>query len=153
MVQRREIREVVLQALFAEEVSGNRWEQVLSSLIKPKLTKDKSGLKFAEQLFLKTAKNKEELDSIIQDHIKNWNIHRLATVDKLILRLALCEFLFFEEIPTKVTINEAIEIAKRFSTKKSGNFVNGILDAALERLRNEDRIQKKGRGLIESSFN
>lgn len=153
MVQRREIREIVLQALFAEEVSGNKWEQILSTVIKPKLKEDKSGLKFAERLFLKTAKSKEELDNIIQDHIKNWNIHRLATVDKLILRLALCEFLNFEEIPTKVTINEAIEIAKKFSTKKSGNFVNGILDAALERLQKEDRIQKKGRGLIESSLN
>ncbi|MDR8392385.1 transcription antitermination factor NusB [Aliifodinibius sp. S!AR15-10] len=153
MAQRREIREVVLQALFAEEVSGNKWKQVLSTIIKPKLNKDKSALKFAERLFLKTVKSKEELDNIIQDHIKNWNIHRLATVDKLILRLALCEFLNFEEIPTKVTINEAIEIAKRFSTQKSGNFVNGILDAALERLQKEDRIHKTGRGLIESSLN
>ena len=153
MVQRREIREVVLQALFAEEVSGNKWEQILATIIKPRLDSDKSGLKFAERLFLKTAKNKEELDNIIQDHIRNWKIHRLAVLDKIIIRMALCEFLYFEGIPTKVTINEAIEIAKRFSTKKSGNFVNGILDAALERLQNEDRIQKKGRGLIQSSIN
>ncbi len=153
MVQRREVREVVLQALFAEEVSGNKWEQILSAVIKPKLSQDKSSLKFAERLFLKTVKNKEEIDNIISDHIKNWNIQRLATVDKLVLRMALCEFLNFEEIPTKVTINEAIEIAKRFSTNKSGNFVNGILDAALQRLQEEDRIEKKGRGLIESSLN
>ncbi len=153
MVQRREIREVVLQALFAEEISGNKWKDILATNIKPKLKKDKDGLKFAERLFLKTVKQKEELDQIIQDHIKNWEINRLAMLDKLILRMALCEFLNFEEIPTKVTINEAIEIAKRFSTKKSGKFVNGILDAALERLQEEDRIQKKGRGLIESSLN
>lgn len=141
-----------MQALYAEEVSGNLWKEVLSTIIASKLEQDQAARKFAEQLFLKTAKNKEELDSIIRDHIDNWKIERLATVDKLVLRMAICEFLYFEEIPTKVTINEAIEIAKRFSTKKSGKFVNGILDAALERLRNEDRIQKKGRGLIESSL-
>lgn len=152
MVQRREIREVVLQALYSEEVSGNLWKQVLNTIIEARLGKEKDAQKFAEQLFLKTAKNKEELDNIIQDHIDNWKINRLATVDKLILRMAICEFLYFEEIPTKVTINEAIEIAKRFSTKKSGKFVNGILDAVLERLKEDDRIQKKGRGLIESSL-
>lgn len=151
MTQRREIREVVLQALYSEEVSGNPWKDVLSGFIKPKLSSDKKSLKYAERLFLKTAKQKEELDEIIQDHIENWKINRLATIDKLILRMAICEFLYFEEIPTKVTINEAIEIAKRFSTNKSGKFVNGILDAALVRLQKDDKIQKKGRGLIESS--
>jgi len=153
MTQRREIREVVLQALYSEEVSGNPWKEVIANVIKPKLSSDKKDHKFAERLFLKTAKYKEELDAIIQDHIDNWKINRLATLDKLILRMAICEFLHFEEIPTKVTINEAIEIAKRFSTNKSGKFVNGILDAALARLRKEDKIQKKGRGLIESSTN
>lgn len=153
MTQRREIREVVLQALYSEEVSGNLWKDVIAAVIKPKLGSDKKAHKFAERLFLKTAKNKEELDEIIQDHIDNWKINRLATLDKLILRMAICEFLHFEEIPTKVTINEAIDIAKRFSTNKSGKFVNGILDAALSRLHKEDKIQKKGRGLIESSTN
>lgn len=153
MIQRREIREVVLQALYSEEVSGNRWKQVLTDIIEPKFSQDKPARKFAEQLFLKTTKNKEGLDDLIQDHIDNWKINRLAIIDKLILRMAICEFLHFEEIPTKVTINEAIEIAKRFSTNKSGKFVNGILDAALERLQKENKIQKKGRGLIESSLN
>ena len=153
MTQRREIREVVLQALYSEEVSGNPWKEVIDAVIKPKLSGEKKEHKFAERLFLKAAKHKEQLDEIIQDHIENWKINRLATIDKLILRMAICEFLYFEEIPTKVTINEAIEIAKRFSTNKSGKFVNGILDAALARLQKEDKIQKKGRGLIESSTN
>jgi N utilization substance protein B len=63
--------------------------------------------------------------------------------------MALAELLYFEEIPTKVSINEAIEIAKEYSTRKSGSFVNGILDAALEQLKSEDKIKKTGRGLIE----
>ena len=151
-VHRRKIREVVLQALYSEEVSGDTWKHVIATLIKEKLPKADGVYKFAETLFLRTVKNKEELDAIIQEHIDNWNINRLASVDKLILRMALCEFLWFEEIPTKVTINEAIEIAKHYSTRKSGKFVNGILDAALIRLQKEGKIHKKGRGLIESSL-
>jgi N utilization substance protein B len=106
--------------------------------------------KFSEQLFLKTVKHQEALDEIIQEHIKNWELGRLAMMDRLILRLALTELLYFEEIPTKVSINEAIEIAKDFSTRKSGSFVNGILDAALEQLKADDQIKKTGRGLIDN---
>lgn len=153
MTHRREIRETVLQALYAEELSRDTWEHILKSIIKPKFKAEKDAYKFAENLFLRTLNNQEEIDKIIQKHIKNWKIERLTTIDKLILRIALCEFLHFEQIPTKVTINEALEIAKKFSTSKSSNFVNGILDAALEELREEDRIEKKGRGLIESSMN
>lgn len=152
MAQRREAREVVLQALYADEVGIGDLEQILSLIIKPRLEKDKKAMKFSEQLFLKTARRREELNELIQSHTKNWRIDRLATIDRLILRFALCEFLYFEQIPTKVTINEAIEIAKKYSTSNSGKFVNGILDAALEDLREEGRIEKKGRGLIESSI-
>jgi N utilization substance protein B len=116
-----------------------------------KLDDDDNSVNFAESLFLKTARYQADLDEIIQDHIKNWRIERLAEVDKLIIRMALCEFLHFEDIPTKVTMNEAIEIAKKYSTRKSSKFVNGILDAALESLQQEGRIQKTGRGLIDSS--
>ncbi|MDX1636709.1 MAG: transcription antitermination factor NusB [Balneolaceae bacterium] len=153
MSNRRAIRESVLQALYAEELTNDSWEHILDSQIKSKFSSDADSRSFAEKLLLKTLKNREEIDTIIQKHIKNWDMGRLNLVDKQILRLALCEFLFFEQIPTKVTINEAIEIAKKFSTAKSGNFVNGILDAALEQLQDEDRINKKGRGLIESSIN
>ncbi|NGP76529.1 transcription antitermination factor NusB [Balneolaceae bacterium YR4-1] len=153
MTHRREIRETVLQALYAEELSRDSWEHILKVIIKPGLKSEKDALKFAENLFLRTLNHQEEIDEIIQKHIKNWKIERLTTIDKLILRIALCEFLYFEQIPTKVTINEALEIAKKYSTSKSSNFVNGILDAALEELREADRINKKGRGLIESSIN
>lgn len=153
MTHRREIRETVLQALYAEELSRDSWEHILKVIIKPKLQSEKDAYKFAENLFLRTLNHQDEIDEIIQKHIKNWKIERLTTIDKLILRIALCEFLYFEQIPTKVTINEALEIAKKYSTSKSSNFVNGILDAALEELKEADRIDKKGRGLIESSIN
>lgn len=151
MAQRRKIRELALQALFAEEIGKGDWEHILTTFIQPKLKENKEGKAFGEKLFLRTLNNKAELDDIIKKHINNWRIERLNVMDKVILRMALCEFMFFDSIPTKVTINEAIEIAKRFSTKKSGNFINGILDAALNQLTKDGKIEKTGRGLIESS--
>ncbi|MEX2600103.1 MAG: transcription antitermination factor NusB [Balneolaceae bacterium] len=151
MTNRRSVREIVLQALYAREVGENSPAEVQKNILKQKLSKDKESLKFAESLLLRTVDMEQELDSLISEQIRNWNIHRLAVIDKLILRIALCELLRFEEIPSKVTINEAIELAKRFSTTKSGKFVNGILDAALSHLQEEGRIRKSGRGLVETS--
>ncbi len=150
MINRREVREVVLQALYALEVGKNPPGEIRTYILKEKLGNDKEALKFAENLFLRTVDMEQELDAIIEEQIKNWEINRLAVIDKLILRIALCEFLRFDDIPTKVTINEAIELAKNYSTQKSGKFVNGIIDAALNVLSEQGRIEKKGRGLIES---
>ena len=151
MRNRREARETALKSLYAEEVGKNAPQEIVQKIIKPVFREDQQTLKFAEKLFYNTVDRMEELDTLIQDHIKNWEVSRLAIIDKLILRMALAELLEFPEIPTKVTINEAIDLAKKYSTKKSGNFVNGILDAAVTRLKEEGRITKRGRGLIEES--
>lgn len=151
MSQRREARKAVLQALYANEIGKGQWTQIIRSVIKPKI-RDSDTFSFAEKLFLKVVNNQETIDEVIQSHINNWRIERLNTIDRLILRLAIAEFLYFDQIPTKVTINEAIEVAKKFSTQKSGNFVNGILDSALKQLQDDGRIQKKGRGRIETSL-
>ena len=149
MINRRHVRETVLQALYALKQSGDSVQYITDSVIKDALGPEKEARRFAEKLFFRTLENEPELDEVIIKHIKNWEIQRLALIDRLILKMALCEFLYFDEIPTKVTINEAIEIAKKFSTGKSGRFVNGILDASLEDLSKSDRINKKGRGLID----
>ncbi len=151
MQNRRAAREAALKSLYAVEVGNNSTQDATKTIIKPSLKNDHDSFKFAEKLFLVTVDHAEEHDEIIDDHIKNWEVHRLAIIDKLILRMAISELLLFEEIPTKVSINEAIELAKRYSTRKSGNFVNGILDAALTHLKKENKIKKKGRGLIEES--
>lgn len=151
MAQRREARKAVLQALYANEIGKGQWTQIIRTIIKPRLN-DTDTFKFAERLFLKVVNNQETVDEVIKTHINNWSIDRLNSIDLQILRLAIAEFLYFEEIPTKVTMNEAIEIAKKFSTKKSGNFVNGILDSALDQLKKDERIRKRGRGLIETSL-
>jgi len=153
MINRRTVREVTLQALYAQKLSKEPLGQIIDTVVKDRLKENKDAKRFCEQLLFRTLENSEELDEIISSHIKNWNINRLAIIDYMVLKLALCEFLHFEDIPIKVTINEAIEIVKRYSTAKSSQFVNGILDAALEELKEKDKINKKGRGLINESTN
>ena len=152
MINRRLVRETVLQALYAYQQSGDTVQYITDTIIKESLGDDKEARRFAEKLFFTTLEHQEDLEQIITHHIQNWEINRLAMIDRLVLKIALTEFLFFEEIPTKVSINEAIEIVKKFSTAKSGKFVNGILDAALEQLKEDGRITKKGRGLIEETI-
>jgi transcription antitermination protein NusB len=151
MSNRRAARESALKAIYAVEVGSSRTQDVTKNIIKAELKDDSNSIKFAEKLLLTTVDFAHEYDEIIQNHIKNWKVERLAMLDKLIIRMAITEFLHFEEVPTKVTINEAIELAKDYSTGKSGNFVNGILDAVLNQLDEDGKINKKGRGLIESS--
>lgn len=87
------------------------------------------------------------LDDLLEEFAKNWEIDRIAKIDKYLVQLAICELVFFEEIPPKVSINEAIEISKRYSTDKSKMFVNGILDSILKKLETDGMIKKSGRGL------
>lgn len=152
MINRRHVRETVLQALYAYKQSGDSTQYIVDTIIKEQLSSEKEARRFAEKLFFTTLKHESEFEEIVIKHIKNWEFSRLAFVDQLILKIAVCEFLYFEEIPTKVTINEAIEIAKRYSTANSGRFINGILDATLEGLSKTNKIDKKGRGLIDHSI-
>ena len=151
MHNRRASREAALKSIYAVEIGKNSTQDVTRIIIKRALSDDKEAVKFAEKLLLITVDHASEHDEIIDQHIKNWDVSRLAVIDKLILRMAISELLFFDDIPTKVTINEAIELAKEYSTRKSGNFVNGILDAILNQFKKEKKINKKGRGLIEAS--
>ncbi len=153
MINGRQVRETVLKAIYALQLGKDSTQHVTDTIIKKAdFAKEKDLRRFAEKLFFQTIEHKEELDEVIVDHIKNWDINRLALIDRLILKMAICELIYFEEIPTKVSINEAIELAKRYSTAKSGRFINGILDAALTDLEEKGRINKKGRGLIEKTL-
>ena len=96
----------------------------------------------------KTLLNHDETKAIIEHHTVNWDVERIAFIDNLILELAISEFLFFPSIPTKVTLNEYIELSKYYSTEKSRNFINGILDKSLKALKTDNKILKAGRGLI-----
>lgn len=110
--------------------------------------KDDEDHQFAKDLYRKVVVNHNDNVALIKQHTVNWDIERIAYIDNLILELALSEFLYFPSIPTKVTMNEYIELSKYYSTEKSRNFINGILDKALKDLKKENKILKAGRGLI-----
>ena len=114
-----------------------------------KLFKDKDDKKFCLELYEKTINNKEHYIDLISSKINNWEIERVAEIDLLLMQMSLTEILEINDIPVKVTINEYIEISKYYSTQKSKSFINGILDSLLLDLRNEGKINKTGRGLIE----
>jgi len=103
---------------------------------------------FVKQLFSKTILNGEEYRLLIDRHTQNWEIDRIAFMDILIMQLAIAEIIEFPEIPTKVSFNEYIEISKYYSTSKSSNFINGVLDKIVHELKQEKKIVKRGRGLI-----
>ncbi|MDI6401838.1 transcription antitermination factor NusB [Balneolaceae bacterium ANBcel3] len=149
MSNRRKIRENILQAVYAWSVGGDSPEHVLETIVKPAFKEDKKSLRFAEQLFLRCIDHRETSEELVVSHIANWELERLALVDRIILQIALTEILAFEDIPIKVSINEAIDIAKKYSTGKSGRFVNGILDAVTVTLQKDQKLQKKGRGLVD----
>jgi len=110
--------------------------------------KDIEDERFALALFGKAVVNETTLRTMIETHSNNWDLERIAFMDILIMQLALAEFLYFPSIPTKVTLNEYIELSKYYSTDKSRNFINGILDRILKELKNTQQINKAGRGLI-----
>ncbi|MEE1885228.1 transcription antitermination factor NusB [Pedobacter flavus] len=105
--------------------------------------------KFVEDLFLFTIKNDKQYQSIISERTKNWEADRIAIMDTILMKMAICEMMNFPTIPVKVTINEYLEISKNYSTPKSNTFINGILDKILNDLQRNNSIVKTGRGLME----
>lgn len=148
--KRRFIREKVLQILYAYELNNQSLSDTINLILKD--VKDIKEREFAELLASRVINNVAEIDKKISLFVDNWEMSRVALIDKLLLRIGLCEILYFPDIPPKVSINETIEIAKIFSTVGSGKFINGILDAILSDLKLSDNLQKEGRGLVEESI-
>ncbi len=106
-------------------------------------------IKFVKDLFRKTILEDDETEEIIQEKTKNWEVDRIASMDILLMKMAITEVQHFESIPMKVTLNEYIEISKFYSTPKSNVFINGVLDKAFEEMKEAGKIRKIGRGLID----
>jgi N utilization substance protein B len=145
-VRRRILREKVVQALYAFEMTHDPIEHVIEHVLTG-LKDNKESHAFAKRLVIESIRHKPEVDKIIQGKVANWDFERIAILDRVILRMAICELKYFTEIPPKVSMNEAIELAKLFSTEKSGQFVNGVLDAVFDDLKNSGELGKAGRGL------
>jgi len=128
MGKRRKARELALQVLYAFELSGDPVDKILEGVPDQGTVSREVG-EFAASLSRKTVQHLAQIDEVITRKVQRWELSRIAVVDKTILRLAICELLYFPDIPQKVSINEAIELAKIYSTRESGRFVNGILDS------------------------
>ncbi|MFY0481556.1 transcription antitermination factor NusB [Flavobacterium sp. PLA-1-15] len=114
----------------------------------PKLYKDADDKDFVRDLFRKTVLNEVAFAKEYMDKTPNWDTERIAELDTIILKMAICEFLKFPSIPVKVTINEYLELAKEYSTPKSSIFINGILDNLVKEFQADDKLKKIGRGLM-----
>lgn len=130
MSTRHRAREYVLKALYALEQGGQTREEIRASII-DKSGLDANGIDFSQRLFDLVCANLKKIDNQIVRLATNWTLERIAIVDKNILRMAICEAEYMPDIPLKVAINEAIELAKKYSTFDSASFVNGILDRVL----------------------
>jgi len=104
---------------------------------------------FGQRLISMTMEQADELEKLIEPTLKNWDMERLAVLDVILIKMALVEFFYFPTIPTKVTLDEYVDISKEYSTPKSKDFVNGILDRLMKSLSEEGKIKKEGRGLLE----
>lgn len=141
---------MALQGLYALELSGEPTAKVIRDLFT--LHEEETVIRdFARDMILKAAEHHDELDGHIRRHVTNWDFDRIAIIDRIVLRMAICEFLFFFDIPPKVSIDEAIEMSKLYSTDQSGRFVNGILDSVLLDLKKNGQLVKSGRGLQNGS--
>jgi N utilization substance protein B len=143
---RRFLREKALQTLYAFELTKDPIEQIKELQLSDIVKKDDRG--FCDDIIMCTIDNNVKYEQIIKDTVDNWDMERIALIDAIIIKMCLSEFFHFEDIPTKVSINEYIDLAKDFSTKNSGKFVNGVLDAILDKLKKDSQINKKGKGLI-----
>ncbi len=127
MSKRRKAREIALQTLYAFEVSGESWEKALQDNLRRRNASDEAA-SYARRLVESVVEEMDELDRMLEKKIENWELRRVSIVDKNILRLALAELLFCPEVPEAVVIDEAIELARTFSSRDAGKFVNGVLD-------------------------
>jgi N utilization substance protein B len=149
--KRRIIREKVLQALYAYEISKEPIAGIINTILGD-LKSSKDDFEFARRLVTEVIHHEEEVEKMIREKVAHWEYDRIALIDKILLRMGICELLYFPDIPPKVTLNETIEVGKAFSTEQSGKFINGVLDAVLEGFKSKDQMHKSGRGLIDENI-
>ena len=128
---RRAARQCVLEALFAYQFSKNERKEIINQLVNknPEL---KDHYNFIKSLFDIVFTKMDWTEKLIKSHLENWELDRVANIDKILLKMGICEIYFVNDIPPKVTITEMVEIAKIYSTDESPIFINGILDAVFK---------------------
>jgi len=125
--KRRESRELALQALYQSEITKEDTVHILPRLVEA-FSPDEGKDEFAERIVEGVQEHSRQIDRLIEQYSENWRLDRMPIIDRSILRMAIYELLYCEDIPPKVTLNEAIDLGKRFGAEDSGSFINGILD-------------------------
>ena len=131
-------REGVLEALFSHQFSDVERKITINRVLN-NVPERKENLGFITTLFNNVLDNSKWADKIIEEHLQNWEFDRVAKVDKVLLKMGICEIYFLEEIPPKVTISEMVEISKVYSTDESPNFINGILDSVYKDFQKKEK--------------
>jgi N utilization substance protein B len=159
-ITRRDIRIKAMQAIYAYLVANSPIDEVFSLMLEDLFLHlylpDSEGYNledahFLKELFYGTLREYDSFAQILKNKLENWDLERVAFVDRAVIMMGMFEMINFQEIPVKVSLNEYTEIAKLYSTEKSNKFVNGILDAMHLQFVAENRIIKVGRGLLEFS--
>ncbi|MGB9695698.1 MAG: transcription antitermination factor NusB [Ignavibacteria bacterium] len=151
MKSRRLLRVKVMEVLYAHQIGGDPIDKIKKDLLSN--IDSAEAYNFVVKLINEIILNKSRIEKLIVSKLNNWEYDKISVIDKILLEIGTAELLFFPEIPPKVTINEAIEIAKTYSTAQSSKFVNGILDAILNELKSSGQLVKTGRGLIDKKPN
>ena len=127
--QKRQARIITLQAIYAREWQGSNLDDTCNFMMDSNNPPSDEVLKYGKQLSNLIFMHSKEMDKLISSRSKNWDFDRITLIDKLILRMALVEMVYVDDVPPKVSITEGVEIAKQFSTEDSSGFINGILDS------------------------
>ena len=135
-MKRKRLREIAMELLFSMEISKNSYEQTIESFIENyEMDLKTIDLEYIKEVMKSVTDYKEEIDEIIKNSLINWTIERVSKVNLIIVRLAIAEMLYIDDVPEVVAINEAIELTKKYSDDKSVSFVNGALDKAFKNIK------------------
>ena len=135
-MKRKRSREIEMELLFSMEISKNSYEQTIKSFIENyEMDLKTIDLEYIKEVMKSVTDYKEEIDEIIKNSLINWTIERVSKVNLIIVRLAIAEMLYIDDVPEVVAINEAIELTKKYSDDKSVSFVNGALDKAFKNIK------------------
>ena len=134
-MNRKRSREIAMELLFGLTLSKNTLEETIETFLEDyEMKLNTIDLDYIKEILLKVEENKTEIDKKIEEALTNWKLERISKVNLSILRLAIGEMLYMEDVPEKVAINEAIEMTKKYSEDKSVSFINGVLDKAFKNL-------------------
>ena len=132
-MKRKRSREIAMELLFSMEISKNSYEETIECFVEDyEMDLKTIDLEYIKEVMKSVVDHKEEIDEIIKNSLINWTIDRVSKVNLTIVRLAIAEMLYINDVPEVVAINEAIELTKKYSDDKSSSFINGVLDKILK---------------------